>query len=216
MTSHTPFSNFNEEDDGLSDFMDLQRQANASTDQSLDSTRRILNLAVETQEVGTRTVVELDKQGEQLRGIEEGMDQINEDMKDAEKHLNDMDKCCGLCILPWKRKKKAEAANTWDSQNDTQVNDLGPRVAYKNNSSGQKQSGPYVTRITNDAREDEMEDNLMAVDGILGNLKNMAVDMGNTIEEQNTQVDRISDKAGNTNIRVREANKHINQIIRKN
>ncbi len=31
------------------------------------------------------------------------MDQINEDMKDAEKNLDDLNKCCGLCVLPWNK-----------------------------------------------------------------------------------------------------------------
>ena len=52
----------------------------------------------------------------------------------------------------------------------------------------------YVRRINNDAREDEMEENMQAVGGILGNLKNMATDMGAEIEKQNTQLDRINDK----------------------
>lgn len=28
------------------------------------------------------------------------MDQINADMKEAEKNLEGMEKCCGLCVLP--------------------------------------------------------------------------------------------------------------------
>ena len=40
---------------------------------------------------------------EQLDRIEEGMDQINQDMRDAEKNLEGLEKCCGLCVLPWKR-----------------------------------------------------------------------------------------------------------------
>lgn len=49
-------------------------------------------------------------------------------------------------------------------------------------------------RITNDAREDEMEENLEAVGSIIGNLKNLAVDMGSEIDKQNKQIDRINDK----------------------
>lgn len=49
-------------------------------------------------------------------------------------------------------------------------------------------------RITNDAREDEMEENLDAVGGIIGNLKTMAMDMGNEIDKQNKQIDNINDK----------------------
>lgn len=37
---------------------------------------------------------------EQLDRIEEGLDQINKDMKEAEKNLTDMARCCGLCIWP--------------------------------------------------------------------------------------------------------------------
>ena len=40
---------------------------------------------------------------EQLDRIEEGMDQINADMREAEKNLTGMEKCCGLCVCPWKK-----------------------------------------------------------------------------------------------------------------
>ena len=47
-------------------------------------------------------------QGEQLRRVEEGLDDINIGIRDAETHIEDMEKCCGLCILPWKRFRKFE------------------------------------------------------------------------------------------------------------
>ena len=49
-------------------------------------------------------------------------------------------------------------------------------------------------RITNDAREDEMEQNMTEVTGMITNLRNMAVDMGSEIEQQNRQIDRINQK----------------------
>jgi hypothetical protein len=48
----------------------------------------------------------LDEQGEQLDRIEEGTDRINQDMKDAEKNLEGLEKCCGLCVLPWNKYRK--------------------------------------------------------------------------------------------------------------
>lgn len=39
-----------------------------------------------------------------------------------------------------------------------------------------------------------MEENLDVVGGIIGNLKNMAMDMGNEIDKQNKTIDRITDK----------------------
>lgn len=48
------------------------------------------------------------------------------------------------------------------------------------------------SRIVGDAREDEMDDNMGQVSTMIGNLRNMAIDMGTEIEGQNQQVDRIN------------------------
>lgn len=52
--------------------------------------------------------------------------------------------------------------------------------------------GGYIGRITNDDREVEMEDNMGQVNTMIGNLRNMAIDMGSELENQNRQVDRIN------------------------
>ena len=58
---------------------------------------------LQSQEIGIKTLVMLDEQGEQLDRIEENMDQINVDMRAAEKNLTGLEKCCGLCVCPWNR-----------------------------------------------------------------------------------------------------------------
>ena len=63
----------------------------------------MLELCEESQDAGIKTLVMLDEQGEQLDRIEEGNDRINEDMRDAEKNLEGLEKCCGLFVLPWKK-----------------------------------------------------------------------------------------------------------------
>lgn len=52
----------------------------------------------------------------------------------------------------------------------------------------------HVFRVTDDARENEMDENLEQVGGIIGNLRHMALDMGNEIDTQNRQIDRIMEK----------------------
>jgi len=74
-------------------------------------------------------------------------------------------------------------------------------------------SGGYIKRITNDAREDEMEENLTQVGSILGNLKNMALEMGNEIEAQNRQIDRITEKADTNKDRIDVANARAKKLI---
>lgn len=45
-----------------------------------------------------------------------------------------------------------------------------------------------------DAREDEMEDNMGQVNTMIGNLRNMALDMGSELENQNRMIERINAK----------------------
>lgn len=49
-------------------------------------------------------------------------------------------------------------------------------------------------RITNDARETEMDENLGQVNTMIGNLRNMALDMGSELENQNIQIEKIKSK----------------------
>ncbi|XP_061752264.1 synaptosomal-associated protein 23-like isoform X2 [Nerophis ophidion] len=206
----------------------IAARANQVTDESLESTRRMLQMAEESKETGTKTLVMLDQQGEQLSRVEDGMDQINQDMRLAEKNLSDLSKCCGLCICPCNKVTSIENDSrykrTWAiGGGDADSHADGSKVvsrqpsAVRNGQAGQVNapppSGPYIKRITNDAREDEMEDNLNVVGGIIGNLKTMAMDMGTEIDKQNTQIDRITDKADMNKLRIDEANTRANKLL---
>lgn len=50
-------------------------------------------------EIHSTTVIPL-SWPEQLDRVEDGMNHINQDMKEAEKNLKDLGKCCGLFICP--------------------------------------------------------------------------------------------------------------------
>jgi synaptosomal-associated protein 25 len=170
------------------------------------------------------------------------MDKINTDMKEAEKNLTGMEKCCGICVCPCykyvinsllflfiliifisiKRSKEfKEDAGTWKSSEDGKIVSGQPtRVVDERNGAGPMttqyiakyaielifnfnaiiiESNIYNSivcnlRITKDAREDEMEENMGQVSTMIGNLRNMAIDMGSEIGSQNQQLDRINQK----------------------
>ncbi|CAG2163264.1 unnamed protein product [Oppiella nova] len=194
---------------------ELQMKANSATDDSLKSTRRMVALCDESKEAGIQTLVALDKQGKQLNRIEEDMDKINTDTKEAEKNLTGMEKCCGLCFCPCgKSKEFKEDAGTWKSSGDGVV--LGQpaaRVVDERNGGGII-STQYIVRITGDAREDEMEDNLGQVSTMIGNLRNMAIDMGQEIGSQNQQLDRINEKAESNKSRIQGANERAQKLLK--
>lgn len=117
---------------------------------------------------------------------------MHSEMKQAEKHLTGMEKWCGLCV-PWGRRRKIKDTDD-ASWNNPLAKDQNVKAKQPSSSQPDAPQGPYIQRINNDAREDEMEDNMQAVGGMLSNLKNMAADMGGEIERQNKQLDRITNK----------------------
>merc|ERR1719283_527787 len=200
---------------GQSDLDRFRAQQNAVADQSLESTRRMVNLVEESQSAGVKTIEMLENQGEQLQRIEGGLDNINADMKEAEKHLTGMEKWCGLCVLPCYRRKRIKDVDEskWETTKDGQVVKRQPGTQGDAGSSRQD-GGPYIERITNDAREDEMEDNMQVVGSVLSNLKNMAADMGGEIERQNKQLDKIDYKAGKADVNLAVANKRTEKLLK--
>uniref|UniRef100_A0AAQ4QLH3 Multifunctional fusion protein n=1 Tax=Gasterosteus aculeatus aculeatus TaxID=481459 RepID=A0AAQ4QLH3_GASAC len=170
-----------DESDMRNELADLQTRADQVADE----------VQYKSKDAGIRTLVMLDEQGEQLERIEEGMDQINKDMKDAEKNLNNLGQFCGLCSCPCNKIKGGGQA--WGANQDGVVNSQ-PGARVMDEREQMAISGGFIRRVTDDARENEMDENLEQVGGIIGNLRHMALDMGQEIDTQNRQVDRIMEK----------------------
>ncbi|XP_067101948.1 SNARE_SNAP25N and SNARE_SNAP23C domain-containing protein isoform X2 [Osmerus mordax] len=197
---------------------ELQKRANQVTDESLESTRRMMQLVEESKDAGIRALVMLDEQGEQVDRINDGLDQINQDMREAEKNLSDMSKCCGLCVWPRTKLKNFEESEAykkvWGTSQDG-VMSSQPSSRVLDEREQMIMSGGHIRRVTDDAREDEMEENLGHVGSIIGNLKSMALDMGNEIDTQNVQIDRIQGKAINNVARIDAANQKANNLMKR-
>ncbi|XP_034383610.1 synaptosomal-associated protein 25-A isoform X2 [Cyclopterus lumpus] len=199
-----------EDADMRNELSDMQQRADQLADESLESTRRMLQLVEESKDAGIRTLVMLDEQGEQLDRVEDGMNHINQDMKEAEKNLKDLGKCCGLFICPC-NKMKGGASKAWGKNQDGVVASQPARVVDEREQMAI--SGGFIRRVTEDARENEMDENLEQVGGIIGNLRHMALDMGNEIDTQNRQIDRIMDKADSNKTRIDEANQRATKML---
>jgi len=209
----------NAEQDGppLTELESLQLKANQTTDESLESTRRMIALCEDSRGAGVKTIEMLEHQGEQLNRVEGNLDGMNAEMKTAEQHLTSMEKWCGLCVCPWNRTPRVRDMDaTWgkgEVGKQAPVS-IQPRPGTSSGpSGGGGQQGGYVTRITNCAREDEMDDNLGQVSNMLGDLKNMAQDMGEAIGSQNKQIDRITGKSEHVDDRIKGANKRIDKQL---
>ncbi|XP_024300360.1 synaptosomal-associated protein 25 isoform X1 [Oncorhynchus tshawytscha] len=153
---------------------------------------------------------------EQLERIEEGLDQINSDMKEAEKNLTDLGQCCGLCSCDKLKDFEESGAykKVWGNNQDGVVSGQ-PSSRVVDEREQMIMSGGYIRKVTNDACEGEMEENLGHVGSIIGNLKSMALDMGNEIDTQNVQINRIQGKAIHNVYRIDAANQKANNLMKR-
>jgi len=62
----------------------LEHQIDMVTDETLDATRRIRQVAEETHQIGVEVVKTVDEQGQQLNNVENKLDQIGDDLKGKE------------------------------------------------------------------------------------------------------------------------------------
>merc|ERR1711990_545110 len=101
------------------------------------------------------------------------MDTINKDMKEAERHLTQLEKCCGCCTCPWQKvapvEDKGAYASTYNTAEGVITNEPATATKSAASRSGGAVSGvpsttgggvAQITRIADDEREDEMEQNL--------------------------------------------------------
>lgn len=214
-------------DPGVAHLRAVQAEADAVTDESLSATRRMLATAEETREVGAKTLQELDEQGDKLRKVNQDLNEINHDMKAAEKTLTQMEKCCGCCTCCGSKnfeKSSSTYKETWEPKQRDGGEEAGivteqpgrgvASARYTGGSGGGGGGGQYINRVTNDAREDEMESNLSAVHDILGDLKAQAKAMGTEIDDQNEMIVDIDRKAQSNDERVKAAELRAAKILK--
>uniref|UniRef100_A0A8C0NMY5 Multifunctional fusion protein n=2 Tax=Canis lupus familiaris TaxID=9615 RepID=A0A8C0NMY5_CANLF len=187
-----------EDADMRNELEEMQRRADQLADESLESTRRMLQLVEESKDAGIRTLVMLDEQGGYPWFY-----QMGGDHNDTEKNTQ--------LENPQKLKSSDAYKKAWGNNQDGVVASQPARVVDEREQMAI--SGGFIRRVTNDARENEMDENLEQVSGIIGNLRHMALDMGNEIDTQNRQIDRIMEKADSNKTRIDEANQRATKML---
>ena len=142
----------------------LEQRIDHVTGESLDATRRIRQVAEETHGMGVETLVTLNEQGEKLDNAERNLDEINVDLKQTDRNLHELEKCCGCCVCPHKQTRNVKSTKPYKKVygKKAQQMEAVTEQPYANNggSGGRQAGGAFVKRITNDDREEEMEENL--------------------------------------------------------
>lgn len=139
----------------------LEQRIDHVTNESVSATKRIRAIAEETNQIGVDTLVTLNEQGEQLDNVERRLDEINVDLKQTDKNLSELEKCCGcftcICCAPRNMKSTKQYKKVYGKK--AQQGGLVTDQPMGMEPTRQAQ-GPYIKRVTDDDREDEMEENL--------------------------------------------------------
>ncbi|XP_061538681.1 SNARE_SNAP25N and SNARE_SNAP23C domain-containing protein isoform X2 [Phycodurus eques] len=191
----------------LSEQEELQRRANQVTEESLESTRRMMQLVEEVHAHTSLAVL--------IR---------------TKSHVS----VC-VCVRLEQRRRHPSVGHVGRARRPKALEESGAYKAVWGGGSGHDgvmsdqpassrvadereqmiMSGGYIRRVTRDAREDEMNDNLAHVGSIVGNLRCMALDMGNEIDTQNVQIERVRGKAILNVARIGTAKQKANNLIKK-
>lgn len=219
---------------------------------SLESTRRILNMCTESEMAGIRTVEMLAEQGEQLDRIESDMDGISEQLHFTQRLLRIMERSfwsdCIQKLGSWVRCRCFACSGSKETINDdgtgsnnTIANQSGwftrlhdttgnplltlrniklnfttDQTATINNSTSTSilPSNQHETDNQNGQNvEQQIESNLEQVDNLLGGMRSMAIDIGQTLTHQNQQLTTINGKVERNESLQIQNDKSINKLM---
>eukprot|EP00055_Hartaetosiga_balthica_P002611 m.4595 g.4595 ORF g.4595 m.4595 type:complete len:174 (-) comp2260_c0_seq1:977-1498(-) len=171
------------------------------------------NLVEQDRDMNTKTLVELDDQGQKLDRVNRHLQGIHEDATVAEGELTQMEKCCGLCILPWRKRPQQNVGDVeYRSAKERRDRESSNDKARTQTSS--QGNGVYVQPILeNDGREKEMEENMQVVGSVLKDLKMQALDMADELDKQNDTLDDINRLADVEKDKINSATKRINNLM---
>lgn len=212
-------------DSGGLENQSVQELENYAVYKAEDTTKQVhgcLKIAEEIREDATKTLVSLHQQGEQITRTHYTAASIDHDLSRGEKLLGSLG---GMFSRTWKPKKTRPIMGpviTRDDPVQRRGNHLEQRekLGLNNTSKGQSNTRAQLPEPTDAYQKIEVEkskqdDALSELSGILGELKNMATDMGSEIDRQNKSLDYLDDDVDVLNIRVKDANLRGRRLLGK-
>ncbi|XP_010443936.2 PREDICTED: SNAP25 homologous protein SNAP33 [Camelina sativa] len=201
---------------------ELEGYAVYKAEETTKSVQGCLKVAEDIRSDATRTLVMLHDQGEQITRTHHKAVEIDHDLSRGEKLLGSLG---GMFSKTWKPKKTRPINGpiiTRDHSPTRRVNHLEKREKLGLNPApkGQSRTREALPEPADAYQRVEMEkakqdDGLSDLSDILGELKNMAVDMGSEIEKQNKGLDHLHDDVDELNFRVQQSNQRGRRLLGK-
>ncbi|KAL0335568.1 UNVERIFIED_CONTAM: SNAP25 homologous protein SNAP33 [Sesamum radiatum] len=201
---------------------ELENYSVYKAEETTKSVNGCLKIAEEMREDATKTLVTLHQQGEQITRTHMVAADMDHDLSRGEKLLGSLG---GIFSKTWKPKKTRPITGPLITRDDAvyrkgnhleQRERLGLTSASKERSHTRKQPSEPTNALQKvEVEEVKQDDALADLSNILGELKDMAIDMGSEIERQNKALDHVEDDVEVLNIRVQGANQRTRRLLGK-
>nr|XP_043614427.1 SNAP25 homologous protein SNAP33-like [Erigeron canadensis]XP_043614428.1 SNAP25 homologous protein SNAP33-like [Erigeron canadensis] len=202
---------------------ELEHYAAYKAEETTKAVNSALKIAEDIREGATNTLVTLHQQGEQINRTHMAAADIEQDLSRGEKLLGSLG---GIFSRTWKPKKGQTIKGPTmirDDPDRKKGNHLEQREKLgltTTPNKGQSRSRTPLPESADAMQKVEYEkakqdDGLSDLSDILGELKEMAVDMGSEIERQNKSLNPLQDDVEEINLRVRGANQRTRRLLGK-
>uniref|UniRef100_A0A1D1YEP4 SNAP25 ous protein SNAP33 n=1 Tax=Anthurium amnicola TaxID=1678845 RepID=A0A1D1YEP4_9ARAE len=199
---------------------ELENYAVYKAEETTEKVNSCLKIAEDIKEDASRTLVTLHQQGEQITQTHFTAANIEHDLSRGEKLLGSLG---GLFSKTWKPKKTRQIKGPVLIRDDSfkrKGSHLEQREKLGISSSPRGRSNPrqFPSEPKSALQKVEIEhakqdDALSDLSNVLGQLKEMAVDMGSEIERQNTALDHLHNDVEELNVRVEGANRRGRRLL---
>lgn len=201
---------------------ELEGYAVYKAEETTKTVNECLKIAEEMREDASKTLVNLHHQGEQITRTHMTAADIEHDLSRGEKLLGSLG---SLFSKTWRPKKTREIKGPVLTPDKfyTRSNNTEQKARMELYSTPVKQSSnprkvdsePSSAIEKVQMEKEKQDDALTDLSNLLGELKNMAVDMGSEIERQNKALDHFDDDVEELNFRVRGANIRGRRLLGK-
>ncbi|OAY67513.1 SNAP25 homologous protein SNAP33-like [Ananas comosus] len=200
---------------------ELENYAAYKAEETTHKVNDCLKIAEVIKEDATKTLVTLHQQGEQITRTHHTAADIEHDLSRSEKLLGSLG---GIFSKPWKPKKTRQIKGPAITRDDSfirkanhteQREKLGLSLSPRGRSNPRQYAEPTSAMDKVQIEKAKQDDSLGDLSNVLGQLKDMALDMGTEIERQNKALDALHDDVDELNFRVKGANQRGRRLLGK-
>ncbi|XP_062399443.1 synaptosomal-associated protein 29 [Sardina pilchardus] len=217
----------------------LQQEVMRTAQSAVDSSNRSLGLIYESEKVGTETAEELMRQGEALKRTERMVDNMEQDMRTSQRHINSIKSVWGGMVNYFKAKPEPAKPPERDQPTGYQANSKlqnalseskqqedryeashpnlrkldtsGFGASAASNDAPSNQNGYSKNRHLQSAHQ-KLDDNLDDMCLGLSRLKNLGLGLQSEIDDQDVSLDALLNKVDNMDGRISATNRQLKKL----